>query len=166
MGAAVAAFMDVETAQVSFQAGTLDLKTDDVDGVSQTIEADRMKPGQPVEATIVLHNSGSLPGSTLDIEITYVKSGGGAEKSADDVAAVIRVDSLNYGGASILGGVADLNENGYLDLHDLKQVDLSGLAGISPAGEKDFQITITLNTTDNDFQGHGVDITFTFVLHQ
>lgn len=170
VGGAIAAFTDIEYADTSFQAGTLDLKTDNVDGVSQTLYATTMKPGQSVgPATIALRNIGSIAGSALDITVSYTESDAGTNpvnKSADQTAAVLRVDALEYGGVSILASVADLNANGYIDVQDLKNANLSGLPGIATGAGRDFTVQLTLNTTDNDFQGDGVDLDFTFTLQQ
>ena len=60
-------FSDVETSTGNvLAAGTLDLKTDDVNGVSQTLLATNMRPGYIVgPETIILKNSGSVQGSSL-----------------------------------------------------------------------------------------------------
>ncbi|GAI68157.1 unnamed protein product, partial [marine sediment metagenome] len=56
----LAYFVNTETSQSNtFAAGTLDLKTDDVDGVSQTLFATNMAPGATVgPETIILNNTG------------------------------------------------------------------------------------------------------------
>ena len=166
-------FSDPETSTGNvLAAGTLDLKTDDVDGVTQTLFAANMQPGDAVVSeNITLKNIGSVGGSTLDLAFSYVENDGSrnpVDKSADDTAAVMEVTSLNYGGSSLLGRVSDNNSNTYKDVQDLKNTDnLSGLSGIDASASKDFEIAIRLrDTTDSDFQADGITITMTFTLNQ
>jgi predicted ribosomally synthesized peptide with SipW-like signal peptide len=165
-------FSDVETSTGNvLTAGTLDLKTDDVDGVSQTLFATNMAPGDTVgSANITLKNSGSIAGSTLDLAFSYIESDGSpnpVNMNADDTAAKIEVTALNYGGPSLLGSVSDNNTNGYLDIFDLMKEDLSGLSGIGPSASKDFEIAVFLRTeTGNDYQADGITMTMTFTLNQ
>jgi len=53
----------------SFVAGTLDLKTNNADGVTQTLYAVGMSPGATVvgSPTITLKNTGTVNGATMDI---------------------------------------------------------------------------------------------------
>ena len=169
VGGALAAFTDAESsADNSFQVGTLDLKTDDADGVTQTLYGTSMKPGDVIgPATIILKNSGSIDGSSLDLDVSYLESDGSPNsinRTADETAAVIRVDTLEYAEVSLLGSVADGNGNGYKDVQDLGDSTLTGLPGIDALATRDFTVQVTLNTTDNDFQADGVDIDFTFTL--
>ncbi len=152
-------------------AGTLDLKTDDVDGVTQTLLATNMKRGDVAgPGTITLKNVGDLAGSILDLAFAYTESDGSPNSvnmSADATAATLEVTTLNYGGSSLLGSVSDGNSNLYIDIEDLKNADLSGLSGIAAGASKVFEITVQLSaTTSNDFQGDGVDVTMTFILIQ
>ena len=165
-------FSDVETSTGNvLTAGTLDLKTDDVDGVTQTLLASNMAPGDTVSSqTITLKNSGSVAGSTLDLAFSYVENDGSpnpTDMNANDTAAKIEVTVLNYGGSSLLGSVSDNNTNGYRDIEDLKNADLSGLSGIDASATKDFEIDVFLKTeTGNDYQADGVIITMAFTLNQ
>ncbi len=152
-------------------AGTLNLKTNDVDGVAQTLYATSMKPGVSIgPTTIQLRNAGSVAGSTLDIVFSYVESDGSpnaVNKTADATAAVMQVTTLNYGGSSLLGSVNDLNINGYKDIQDLKNANLIGQSGLTASATKDFQIAVQLRSdTVNDFQADGITITMTFTLNQ
>ena len=74
-------------------AGTLDLKTDDVDGVSQTLLATNMRPGDIMGSeTIILANSGSLNGSSLDLAFSYIEddsSPNPVDMSVNATAAII-----------------------------------------------------------------------------
>jgi len=164
-------FQDTETSTGNvFAAGTLDLKTDDVDGVTQTLYASNLKPGDNVSGSITLKNSGSVAGSSLDLAFSYVESDGSpnpAPMSADATAAVIELTTLNYGGSSLLGSVSDDNINGYKDVEDLKNADLAGQTGIDASATKDFTITVQFRgDAGHDFQSDGINITMTFTLNQ
>src|SRR4030043_2257546 len=68
-------FIDVEASSSNvLTAGTLDLKTDDQDGVSQTLIATNMRRGDIVgPEKITLKNSGSLTSSSIDISFPYIE---------------------------------------------------------------------------------------------
>ena len=165
-------FSDVETSTSNvLAAGTLDLKTNDVDGVSQTLLATNMEPGDTIgPETIILKNAGSVAGSTLGLAFTYVESDGSSNpvnKSADDTAAMIEVITLKYDGSSLLASVMDNNTNGYRDIQDLKNTDLSGQSSIDALASKEFQIAIkTRDSIGSDFQADGITVTMTFTLNQ
>ncbi len=167
-------FSDVETSTGNtLAAGTLDLKTGDYDGVTKTLEATNMAPGDTVgPETITLKNSGSVAGATLDLAFSYIESDGSPNpnnEGADATAAMIEVTTLNYGNpsVSILGSVADINTNGYKDIYDLKNDDLSGQSGIDASSTKDFEIAVQLRPkTGNSFQADGITVTMTFTLNQ
>ncbi len=165
-------FQDTETSTGNvFAAGTLDLKTDDVDGVTQTLLATNMAPGDTVgPTTIILKNTGSVTGETLDLAFSYTESDGSSNpsnESVDATAAMVEVTMLNYGGPSILGTITDVNANTYIDIYDLKNDDLSGQSGIAASSTKDFEIAVVLRTeTGNSFQADGITITMSFTLNQ
>jgi len=165
-------FSDTETSTANtFSAGTLDLKTDDIDGVSQTLLATNMAPGDTVgPETITLKNAGSVAGSSLDLSFSYVEnddSANPADMSADASAAMIELTTLNYDGSSLLGSVSDNNSNSYKDVEDLKNADLSGQSGIAASASKDFEIAVELkSTTDTAFQADGITVRMTFTLNQ
>jgi spore coat-associated protein N len=167
-------FSDTETSTGNtITAGTLDLKTDDMDGVTQTLLATNMAPGDVVgPETITLKNSGSVTGATLDLAFSYIESDGSpnpTDMTADETAAMIEVTILNYGNpsVSILSSISDGNLNGYPDIEDLKTTGLSGLSGIDASATKDFEIAVQLRTeTGNDFQADGITVTMTFTLNQ
>jgi predicted ribosomally synthesized peptide with SipW-like signal peptide len=152
----------------SFVAGTLDLTINNVDGVTQTLNAVGMSPGATVGSpTITLKNAGTVNGATMDIVFSYVRSPNTGVKTADDIAAMIEVITLNYGGADLLSGIVDSNHNGYLDLFDLKNANFTGRSGLNAGISKNFDISIRLRSeTPNDFQGDGIDVTMTFTLKQ
>ena len=164
-------FQDTETSTGNvFAAGTLDLKTDDVDGVTQTLYASNLKPGDNVSGSITLKNTGSVAGSTLDLAFSYVESDSSpnpADMSADATAAVIELTTLNLGGSNLLGSVSDNNINGYKDVEDLKNANLSDPTGIDASATKDFTITVQFRgDAGHDFQSDGINITMTFTLNQ
>lgn len=172
-GAATWAYFSDTEASTGNQliAGTLDLKTDNADGVTQTLYATNMEPGGTVgPSTIQLKNSGSVDGSSLDIAFSYVESDGSpnpVNMSADETAAMIEATTLNYGGSSLLSSVSDSNSNGYKDLQDLKNADLSGQSGLNTQATKDFEIAVQLRSeTGNGFQADGITMTITFTLNQ
>lgn len=165
-------FLDTESsAENQFSAGTLDLKTNDADGVTQTLFITSMKPGDTVgPETINLNNAGTLDGSTLDIAFSYVESDGSpnlVDESADDTAALMEVTTLIYGGSSLMGNVNDTNSNGYKDIEDLKNADLSGQSGLNAEATKGFEIAVRLKESmGDDFQTDGITVTITFTLNQ
>jgi len=164
-------FQDTETSTGNvFAAGTLDLKTDDVDGVTQTLYASNLKPGDNVSGSITLKNTGSVAGSTLDLAFSYVESDSSpnpANMSANATAAQMELTTLDYGGSSLLGSVSDANTNGYKDVEDLKNANLAGQTGIDASATKDFTITVQFRgDAGHDFQSDGINITMTFTLNQ
>lgn len=173
-GAATFAYLtDSETSSGNqLAAGTLDLKTNDADGVSRTLYAVNMSPGATVgPSTITLRNAGTADGATLDIVFSYAESDGSpntADKTADETAAMMEVITLDYGGSSLLSSnISDVNVNGYKDVEDLKNSSLTGLSGIAALSTKDFVISVRLRSeTGNDFQADGITMTMTFTLKQ
>ncbi|MBN2239246.1 MAG: hypothetical protein JW712_05695 [Dehalococcoidales bacterium] len=165
-------FSDTETSTGNIlAAGTLDLKTNDADGVSQTLSATNMRPGETIGPEyIFLKNSGSVDGSSIDIVFSYVENDSSpnpVNKSANQTAAVIELIELKYGGVSILGNVTDTNINGYRDIQDLVSTNLNGQGGIEASATKQFEIKIRpRSTTNKEFQADGITITMNFTLNQ
>ncbi len=164
-------FQDTETSTGNvLAAGTLDLKTDDADGVTQTLYASNLKPGDIVPGSIALKNTGSVAGSSVDLVFTYGENDTSPNPSpmtADATAAVIEVTTLTLEGYDLLGGVSDGNSNLYIDIEDLKNANVSDPTGIDASGTKAFIITVQLRAdTSGDFQYDGINITMTFTLNQ
>ena len=152
-------------------AGTLDLKTNDADGVSHILYAAAMSPGDTAASSaLTLKNTGTVDGATLDITFSYAESDGAPNtvpETADDTAAKMEVTALDYGGSSLLGSIIDININTYPDLYDLAHSGLTGLPGISAGSSKSFDISVRLrNDTGSDFQADGITMTMTFTLQQ
>jgi predicted ribosomally synthesized peptide with SipW-like signal peptide len=155
----------------SFVSGTLDLTINDTGGVTQTLYATGMSPGATVgPSSITLKNTSTVNGATLDIVFSYTESDGSpnvVNVTADEVAAMIQVTTLDYGGSSLLGSVSDSNINAYIDIYDLKNAHLTGLSGLDAGASKSFDISVQLrNTTGSDFQADGINMTMTFTLEQ
>jgi hypothetical protein len=171
-GSTLAFFNDNEVSianQMTF--GTLDLKTDDADGVSQTLYDTAISPGNSVgPSTIVLKNADSITGSSLDIFFSYVNSDGSpnpVEMTADETAAILEVTTLSYDGDNLLTNVSDNNFNGYKDIQDVAEADLSGQSGLIASATKDFTIEIATDSeTSTDFANDGITITINFKLKQ
>jgi predicted ribosomally synthesized peptide with SipW-like signal peptide len=154
-------------------AGTLDLETNNnnVDGVTRTLYASSMSPGDTAGPTaITLKNTGTTDGATLDIVFSYAESDGSptaVNKTDDDVAAVMEVVTLSYNGASLLGSISDTNSNGYKDVEELALTSFIGLSGLTASASKEFVIAVRLREeTPNNFQSDGITITMTFTLKQ
>ena len=75
VGATVAYFSDTEIGEDNtFSAGTLDLKTNDVDGVTSAYVLTNMKPGAwDLAGQVILKNAGTVKGHAW-LEITNVKN--------------------------------------------------------------------------------------------
>ena len=165
-------FGEVETSSNSvFAAGTLDLKTNDLDGVSQTLFATNLAPADTVgPETLILKNAGSLPGGSLDLAFSYVESDSNpnpVNMNPAETAAVIEITTLAYDGSSLLGDISDSNANGYKDVYDLSTANLSGKAGIGAYSSKIFEIAVRLRSDiDKGYQADGINVTMNFVLNQ
>jgi len=165
-------FSDTEvSASNSLSAGTLDLKTNDADGVTQTLYGSNLQPGGAVgPSTIILKNAGSTPGATLGIVFAYVENDASpntVNMTADATAAAMEVTILTYDGTNLLTSVSDSNANGYKDVQDLKNASLSSLSGINAGATKDFTIAVKMkSSTSSDFQSDGITVNMTFTLNQ
>lgn len=165
-------FQDIEPSDASqLAAGTLDLRTDDEDGVAQTLYATSMKPGNTIgPSTIQLRNAGDADGSTLDIGFSYIESDGSpndVDMTANATAAMMEVTALSYNGTSLLTIVSDNNLNGYKDLQDVADADLGGQSGLSTGATKPFVIEVRLSDNlSNDFRADGITVVILFALNQ
>jgi hypothetical protein len=165
-------FNDNEASTTDHMAsGTLDLKTDDADGVSQTLYNTAIDAGESIgPATIVLKNTGSVIGSSLDISFSYLESDDPAnmiDMSENQTAAIMEVTTLSYNSTDLLAIVNDNNSNSYIDIQDITNADLSGQSGLAAGASKDFIIEITTdNTTWWGYYNDGITLTMNFSLNQ
>lgn len=159
-------------------AGTLDLTTNDADGVSGSFTLTNMKPGDNVPtggvATIALKNVGSIAADHLDIDIALANSDGTptaeflADLTADEFAAGVTITDLHWGTTDLLDSLTDSNSNGRKDLNDLEVAASTLLKGLTaPTTGTNFTIRVQLDSAvDNTFQADGVDVTVTFAIFQ
>lgn len=176
--ATYARFSDNETSSgTQMVVGTLKLKTNDVNGVSQTLYNTNMSPGATVNSTaLTLRNAGTTNGTTMDIGFSYVKSDGSPNTvimTADQTAAVIEVTALTYGGTDLLTTLPliNTNDNVYIDVQDLTNATnvtkLTGLSGLNAGASKPFNISVQLRSdTGSNFDADGIDMTMKFTLRQ
>ena len=105
-----------------------------------------------------------------DIEFSYIESDGSPNNvnmTANATAAMMEVTTLSYNSVSLLASVSDNNVNGYKDLQDLADTDLSGQTGLSTSGTRPFEIEIKLNDSlNNDFRADGITAVILFTLNQ
>jgi spore coat-associated protein N len=171
-------YTDTETSSSNqLVAGTLDLKTNNADGVTRTLYATSMSPGATVgPSTIILKNAGTTNGATMDIAFSYTdtESDGSPNtvpKDADETAAVLQVTTLTYGITDLLAMLTNTNSNTYIDVQDLTHATnvtiLTGRSGLNAGATENFVISVRLRSeTANGFQADGITITMTFTLKQ
>jgi spore coat-associated protein N len=171
-------FNDTETSGNNIiSAGTLDLKTNNADGVNAVMTVTDLAPGKSVgPETIVLKNAGTINAGHLDLTVSYEEADGteptdtglASNISSDAFAGQLVVNTLMYGTTDLLTKVTDANANGFKDVQDVSTADLTDLAGINASDSADFVIKVTLDgaSTGNTFQGDGINITFNFDLQQ
>jgi len=174
IGSVQARFSDIESTQNNnFTAGILDLKTNDTDGVTQTLYLIGFIPGESSGTqTVTLKNNGNLNGSSLDIDLSYVQNDGtnppGATgtKTADATAAEIIVTTLTYGSTDLLTGITDTDGDGK-DMLEVAAADLTGQVGINAQDTKDFTIAVQLKAgLGTAFEADGINVTISFTLNQ
>lgn len=165
-------FTDTETSSSNvFSSGTLDLALDSPDGVDAFVGDDNLAPGDEANGTLFLENKGSITsydGDGHNVSLTMATSIAqtDADGGSTDMASYLVLDQLEYGSSSLLGQVADENNNGRTDLADLAASNLTGLEDPGSAG-RDLDLTVHFATdAGNDLQGDNVDVTFDFVLEQ
>jgi predicted ribosomally synthesized peptide with SipW-like signal peptide len=165
-------FSDFDTSSGNtFAAGTLQLKTNDADGVTATLATSRMAPGDTLgPQTIALKNSGTVDASSLDMDFTFFEadySPNPVDMSENATAGQMQVTTLSYGGESILGDVNDANGNGYPDIYDLAADTFTGYDGIAAGESKNFTIAVQLrSSTGSDYQNDGIEAEMNFILNQ
>lgn len=183
-GATLAPMSDSETSRGNtVAAGTLDLKISDDDedfgdGVSESWMRLDVRPGDDLQcATMALKNVGSLPGATVDLEVSNdIDDPPGPESDTGDgtttgleMAAYVEITALIYDSSNILPQV-DAGQDGVdgPSLADLElQGGIQGLAGLHetpPNGTNSLAICLLFRAdAGNDFQGKALltDVIFT-----
>jgi len=120
-GAVYAVFNDTETSSNNqFSAGTLDLEVDDENPWASTpINVTSMKPGDSGSVSIKLYNSGTLPGSSLTIDLQGLNDDAGTtpepEPTPDNGELSANIDIVIFedngaGGGTANNGVQDGTE--------------------------------------------------------
>lgn len=154
-------------------AGTLDLLTDNANGVTQTITGTNLKPGRTLGPnTIILKNSGSIAGSTLDVSLSYNSDNSAdvtpntVNMTTDQLAQVLQVTVLEYDRDDLLTLINDADSSGWISVYEFAQDPVTGLAGLTTS-EKSIDIAVQMRAgTSSDYCGDGINITLTFVLNQ
>ncbi|MBT3362039.1 MAG: hypothetical protein HN929_13375 [Chloroflexi bacterium] len=176
LGTVYIAFRDTAIADSNMMnVGTLNLKTTNVNGVTATITATSMSPGDTIgPSSINLNNYGNINGASLDISLSYSEHDSAASaapnlqvnKTADQFAAEMTITTMVYRGTGLLQRIPDLNSNGRIDLQDAANADLTGLTGITASDSEFFIISMQLGNVSSDFQADGIDIMINFRLNQ
>ncbi len=159
----VAAFIDTEEADDNIMSvGTLDLKTDDADGVSAKWTSSNMSLGEEVPGTVNLKNDGSLDGEvtvSFSADLTETGSPVGVDEGTDAIGDKLVAESVTFDGEV----VAELQGKTVRELEALAEPHLLGT--LDAAEDKDFHITWKLaEDGDNGLQGDEADLTLQFVL--
>lgn len=177
----------------TFAAGTLDLRlTDDdeapADNVTITWNGTAMTPGgATVTADLDVQNIGDPAADHVHFGVGngIVEGDGVGADASDPMDANLEITGLSYDGASILGYLADVNDNGWIDLDDWENTTQAGgfpgigdhdgsvvpASGTLPLADLDtdhtLSMTVQLNALSTDAnQGDTVTTDMTATLHQ
>lgn len=168
-------FTDEETSTGNiFTAATLDLKTNDADGVTGTIAASSFAPGDTATGSLTLKNDGTLA-TGLDLDFKAVMSvtddaaanAGGTCSAAEQMDKFITITTLTYDGTTdLLALITDADADGRISLDDLEAHGVfADLA--NPGAGKVLQMDVLFDTAaPNCNQADSVDMTWTFQLAQ
>jgi predicted ribosomally synthesized peptide with SipW-like signal peptide len=189
-------FSDTETSSNNaFTVGTLDLKINNVDGITATWgdAVNPVYPGYTSAGTVTLKNNGSIAADHEEIgfsnSVTEVATPAeilGTDPEITDVSSVMVVTVLSYNGTNLLsktlGAFDNLdvraadttgvgNSDGVITLNELAGVKLGKLTpftGLAASGTAPFAMTIVIPgaTTGNGIQGDSAITTVTFGLFQ
>ena len=181
-GATFAFFSDVGSSSDNvFASGTIDLKLGNgvaaaSDSVTGTFGQSNMIPGgTATTATLNLRNTGSIVANHVDITVTDVITQSGSSPgnaSTNPMDRYLRLTALTYDLANILTSIADSNLNGFKDLEDLKNNnltagDLQNLALSDIGVDHPLTMSVQLDiSAPNDVQGDSVNVTFVTTLDQ
>ena len=185
-GATFAFFSDSGTSSGNvFGSGSIDLKlgngeTAASDSVTATIGQANMIPGgTPVLATLNLMNSGTIAANHVDIVVTDVLTQAGSPPGSvttNPMDKYLKLTTLTYdpgtGPVDLLPSITNGNGNGFVDLEDLKNNnltagDLQNLGLAETDVDHPLVIGVQLEgTAPNDVQGDSVDVTLAVTLDQ
>lgn len=155
------------------QNGTLELT---FDSGSRTLGlAAELSSGERTSGSVTLVNDESVAGS-LDVLIDYRENDdandGKNRRTAEEVAEQLTVTNLEYGETDLLSD-PDQDLPSEPTLHDLSTNDVDGSDDLSnladPGAGTTFDIELelgTVNQSNGNFAGEGIDATVTFALNQ
>ncbi|GGF65309.1 cell division protein FtsN [Paenibacillus albidus] len=165
-GGTYAYFSDTAESTATFAAGTLDLNTNPV----EVVALNNMKPGDIAVRSFQLKNDGTLDIKQLSLVTDYtVTNAAGAAANTEDLGGHYKVKILDasYTSGSIAGHV--VQEVTFKDLKALSELNLLTLpefsGGISAGTSKNFKVAFEFvenNNDQNQFQGDGISIKWTF----
>jgi spore coat-associated protein N len=157
-GATFAFFSDKAETAGSFVNGTLDLNANPTTEIKIT----DFKPGDLANRTIVLGNNGSLDIASVALATDYtVNNKEGAAANTEDLAKYIKVNFLDKHAVVQFSTTLDQLKNATPNIIGF----LDEQSAIKPANQDNFRVQfqfIDSNTDQNQFQGDGLDIKFTF----
>ncbi len=153
-------------------AGTLEL---DFGGTGTFSFSTSLAPTISTQDSVTLVNAGTLSGS-VDVDVDYSESDASSAPSPDmtaqEVAENLEVTTLEYGGADLTWQIDTSNSPPTLhdlanNLHDGSETTQNDLINLAdPGGGTDFTVEFRLKNVSDDYQGDGVEVTFTFHLNQ
>ncbi|MBT2289930.1 cell division protein FtsN [Paenibacillus albidus] len=165
-GGTYAYFSDTAESTATFAAGTLDLNTNPV----EVVALNNMKPGDIAVRSFQLKNDGTLDIKQLSLVTDYtVTNAAEAAANTEDLGGHYKVKILDasYTSGSIAGHV--VQEVTFKDLKALSELNLLTLpefsGGISAGTSKNFKVAFEFvenNNDQNQFQGDGISIKWTF----
>lgn len=148
-----------------FTAGVLDLEIDGPGNLESFLGGSAMLPGRTFNGTLAIRNDGDVGGSDVDLDIAVdIETSGGVD-GAGNIAEVLRIDVLTYGGAPI--AVPDRNGNGHVDLDDWDADNGATRDLPDPGAGSDLYLEVTFDLlAGNLYMGDSANVTFQFLLSQ
>ncbi len=171
MGYATFAFLsDTETASGNlFTVGNLDLKVNNLDGVTGVISALNLAPGDTATpGVLTLKNAGSIgevSGHPVSLDFKTTVTQTDADAGTTDVSKFLQFVTFTYGATDLTASLPDANSNGIKDLDDLNGYVFTGLG--DPGTGKDLTITLKLiDSAGNQHAGDEAEFSIEFFLRQ
>jgi len=176
-GATYAFFSDSATSTGNtFAAGSFDLRLSDndefvQDSIASTFNSTTMAPGaNPVTATILLRNSGSIAGDNVHLKSASTVTDVNAGEDQGPMSSLLQITAASYDGGGILPLIPDANGNGIIDINDLEVApgdgpEIGKLLNLNT----DHSLTMTVQLasgTNNTYIGDSVSTILTATLHQ